>query len=129
RLYVPRDVQSQTGASERELAAAPAGPLTMPWSEAIARCVAVTREQFVAGRAVCDGVRGRLKYELRLTWLGGHRILERVERARRGAGRRFRSGATSWRARSTAARRRRRRGRACNRTSRRSICRGRRSRT
>ena len=82
RLYVPREVQSQTGASERELAAAPAGPLTMPWSEAIARCVAVTREQFAAGRAVCDGVRGRLKLELRLTWLGGQRILEHVDRAR-----------------------------------------------
>ena len=83
RLYVPRDVQAQTGASERELSDAPAGPLPAPWSDAIARCVAVTREQFAAGRAVCDGVRGRLKYELRLTWLGGQRILERVDRARR----------------------------------------------
>jgi len=83
RLYVPRDEQARAGASERELSDAPAGPLPTRWSAAIARCIAVTREQFAAGRAVCDGVRGRLKYELRLTWLGGQRILERVDRARR----------------------------------------------
>ncbi|PYR38421.1 MAG: squalene synthase HpnC [Acidobacteria bacterium] len=53
------------------------------WQDFGRQCVAVTREQFAAGRAVCDGVRGRLRYELRLTWLGGQRILERVDRARR----------------------------------------------
>src|SRR5438477_6373840 len=83
RLYVPRDVQASAGASEHELADAPAGPLTPHWASALEQCVAVTREQFAAGRAVCDGVRGRLRYELRLTWLGGQRILERVDRARR----------------------------------------------
>jgi len=83
RLYVPRDVQASAGASERELADAPAGPLTPPWASALEQCVAVTQEQFAAGRAVCDGVGGRLRYELRLTWLGGQRILERVENARR----------------------------------------------
>ncbi len=83
RLYVPRDVQASAGASERELADAPAGPLTPPWASALEQCVTVTQEQFAAGRAVCDGVRGRLRYELRLTWLGGQRILERVENARR----------------------------------------------
>ena len=41
-------------------------------------CVDVTRELFARGRAVCDGVRGRLRFELRLTWLGGRRILDRV---------------------------------------------------
>ncbi len=83
RLYVPRAVQASAGASERELADAPAGPLTLHWASALEQCVAVTHEQFAAGRAVCDGVRGRLRYELRLTWLGGQRILERVARARR----------------------------------------------
>jgi phytoene synthase len=28
---------------------------------------------------VADGVRGRLRYELRATWLGGMRILEKLE--------------------------------------------------
>ena len=83
RLYVPRDVQAAAGASERELTDFPAGPLSAAWAAALAQCVAVTREQFAGGRAVCDAVRGRLRYELRFTWLGGQRILERVDRARR----------------------------------------------
>ena len=29
---------------------------------------------------MCDGVRGRLRYELRATWLGGTRILDRLDR-------------------------------------------------
>ena len=40
-----------------------------------------TRELFAAGRGVCDGVGGRLRWELRLTWLGGSRILDKLERA------------------------------------------------
>ena len=39
-----------------------------------------TRALFAAGRPVCDGVSGRLRLELRLTWLGGSRILDRLER-------------------------------------------------
>jgi hypothetical protein len=31
---------------------------------------------------VCDGVGGRLRLELRFTWLGGMRILERTDRVR-----------------------------------------------
>jgi squalene synthase HpnC len=83
RLYVPHEVLRATGASERELAETPAGPLPASWTAALAQCVAVTADQFAAGRAVCDGVRGRLRYELRFTWLGGRRVLERVDRARR----------------------------------------------
>jgi hypothetical protein len=30
---------------------------------------------------VCDGVTGRLRHELRVTWLGGRRILARLESA------------------------------------------------
>ena len=40
-----------------------------------------TRALFDAGRPLCDAVRGRLRYELRVTWLGGTRILDRLERA------------------------------------------------
>jgi phytoene synthase len=50
------------------------------WTAVLSECVEQTRAQFEAGRAVCDGVAGRLRYELRLTWLGGMRILEQVER-------------------------------------------------
>jgi hypothetical protein len=36
---------------------------------------------FAEGRPLCDAVRGRLGYELRATWLGGTRILDRLEAA------------------------------------------------
>jgi len=76
RLYVPADVREQTGASEQDLAS---GRLTPSWVDALARCIAQTRSCFEQGRLVCDGVRGRLKFELRLTWLGGARILDRAD--------------------------------------------------
>jgi len=77
RLYVPREVVAACGADEAELNGS---ALTAPWRAALGRCIAETARQFRAGRAVCDGVRGRLRYELRFTWLGGARTLERVER-------------------------------------------------
>ena len=76
RLYVPREVQDACGADESLLAV---GRITDPWARALECSAAFTRERFAAGRAVCDGVRGRLRAELRFTWLGGMRILERVE--------------------------------------------------
>ncbi len=79
RVYVPREVQQAEGADESQLTGA-----TLPdaWVRTIGRCVVFTRSLFADGRAVCDGVRGRLRCELRFTWLGGSRILERVERGR-----------------------------------------------
>jgi len=82
RLYVPRDLIDACGASESDLAAGPPGPLSREWQQALARCVAVTDDLFRQGRGVCDGVSGRLRYELRCTWLGGRRVLERVDAAR-----------------------------------------------
>ena len=77
RLYVPRDVTAACRAREMDLNA----PfLNESWMAAMRQCVDQTRAQFEAGRAVCDGVTGRLRYELRLTWIGGMRILEQVER-------------------------------------------------
>ena len=79
RLYVPREVQRACGADELTLSR---GGFDEAWARAIGVCVEVTDDLFARGRAVCDGVRGRLRYELRFTWLGGQRILERVDRAR-----------------------------------------------
>jgi len=42
--------------------------------------VARTRAMFLAGRPLCSVVAGRLKHELRATWLGGMRVLARLER-------------------------------------------------
>ena len=75
RLYVPRDVQRRCGAREDELTGA---RLSRGWTAAIDACADKTAALFEEGRAVCDGVRGRLKFELRLTWHGGRRVLDRV---------------------------------------------------
>lgn len=75
RVYVPQDVLRAEGASERDLAA----PLPDPWRRAMAACVSRTRELFARGRPLCGSLHGRLRYELRATWLGGMRILERIE--------------------------------------------------
>ncbi len=78
RLYVPEQCWRAHGASPEALDPA---SLTAGWREALADCVARTRQLFARGRRVADLVPGRLGYELRLTWLGGVRILERLERA------------------------------------------------
>lgn len=79
RLYVPRDVQEACGASETDLAA---GRMTPAWGRALGSCVETTRRFFDGSRGICDEISGRLGLELRLTWLGGLRMLDRVERAR-----------------------------------------------
>jgi hydroxysqualene synthase len=79
RLYVPRDVQRAAGADESQLDGA---TMSAAWARALEQCISVTRERFAEGRSVCDGVRGRLRAELRFTWLGGTRILERVDQGR-----------------------------------------------
>jgi squalene synthase HpnC len=77
RLYVPRDVTASCRAREMDLNGF---FLNEAWVAAMQQCVDETRALFTAGRAVCDGVAGRLRYELRATWIGGTRILEQVER-------------------------------------------------
>jgi hydroxysqualene synthase len=79
RLYVPRDEQIACGATEAELESGRTSPA---WNRALARAVQVTREMFEQGRHVCDGAAGRFRLQLRFTWLGGARILERVDRDR-----------------------------------------------
>ena len=76
RLYVPREVLDAHGADEADLAGA---QLPACWRDVVQACAAVTRERFRTGRAVCDGVRGRLRWELRMTWLGGQRVLRLAE--------------------------------------------------
>lgn len=78
RLYVPLADRDRVGALDRDL---DAGRITPAWRDALAGAAARTRALFAAGRPVCDGVSGRLKLELRLTWLGGMRILDRLEQA------------------------------------------------
>ena len=78
RLYVPLEDRDRAGAREADL---DARRLTPAWQSALAAVAGRTRELFAAGRPVCDGVRGRLRLELRFTWLGGTRILDKLEAA------------------------------------------------
>jgi squalene synthase HpnC len=79
RLYVPADVYQPAGARLDDLAS---GSFTPAWRAALEEAGRRTRGLFQDGRSVCDGVRGRLRIELRATWLGGTRILEKLEALR-----------------------------------------------
>ncbi len=77
RLYVPAEVYEACGARVADLKET---RMTPAWRAALAACTERTRGLFADGRHVCDGVGGRLRLELRMTWLGGMRILDRLER-------------------------------------------------
>lgn len=76
RIYVPSDIRTRAGAREEDLAER---RLTPEWRASLEEAARRTRGLFEAGRTVCDGVRGRLRWELRATWLGGVRILDKLE--------------------------------------------------
>jgi squalene synthase HpnC len=78
RVYLPGSLRTAAGAREEDLASR---RLTPAWRAALRDAVVRTRERFRAGRLVCDGVAGRLRWELRATWLGGTRILDKLEAA------------------------------------------------
>jgi hydroxysqualene synthase len=75
RLYVPEEIWR---AHSADIASLDAKRMTSHWRAALADCGLRTAALFELGRPVCDGVSGRLRYELRATWLGGTRILERL---------------------------------------------------
>ncbi len=76
RLYVPAEEARRHGAKERDLD----GPAMTPqWAAAVGGCVERTRRLFERGRPVTAVVGGRLRLELRATWLGGVRILDKIE--------------------------------------------------
>ena len=79
RVYVPAVVWQPTGAREDGLRG---DRLPDEWRAALREAVRYTRVLFDRGRSVCDAVPGRLGYELRATWLGGRRILDKLEASR-----------------------------------------------
>jgi squalene synthase HpnC len=76
RVYVPRALMAAHGALEDHLARR---TWTPNWRETLIEAGRRTRALFAEGRPVTEAVRGRLRYELRATWLGGTRILDRLE--------------------------------------------------
>jgi phytoene synthase len=79
RLYLPEE---EWRACDASLADLDRRVMTPPWQAAVQRAARVTHDLFIQGQPVCDGVRGRLRYELRATWHGGMRILERLAASR-----------------------------------------------
>lgn len=75
RIYIPAEISGRRRAQEGDLAA---GRWTDEWRQALDEAVRRTRILFEQGRPVADLVSGRLRFELRLTWLGGMLILERA---------------------------------------------------
>jgi phytoene synthase len=76
RLYVPLgDIEAEHAPLED----LDGRRLSEPWRRVLRRVAGRTRSSFAEGREVCDGVRGRLRHELRVTWLGGMQILDRLE--------------------------------------------------
>ena len=79
RIYLPEDARRRFGVTEDDLVA---GRTSESFRSLMRERVALTRELLAAGRSLCDAVRGRFRWELRLTWLGGQRILDRIETQR-----------------------------------------------
>jgi squalene synthase HpnC len=78
RIYLPAEELRTHGARAEDLGAA---HLPVECRQALAAAAGRTRALFACGRPLCDEVRGRLRYELRATWLGGMRILQKLEAA------------------------------------------------
>ena len=78
RVYLPREAMRRHGVSEAALAS---GPADAAFRALMRECVAHARSFFATARPLPRRTGGRLGWELRLTWLGGMRILDRIEAA------------------------------------------------
>ena len=78
RLYVPQEDLATCGAGEADL---DSGRITPAWRAVLTTMAGRTRALFSEGRAVCDGVTGRFGLELRMNWLGGTMVVDRLERS------------------------------------------------
>ena len=78
RVYLPAEELRVHRAREADLGGT---RLTAECRRVLSAAVERTRGLFARGRPLCDEVRGRLRYELRATWLGGTRILQKLEAA------------------------------------------------
>lgn len=76
RIYMPREVLARHGVDETDLRPG------APFRAALAELVARTRSLFEDGRSLCDEVKPSLRFEMRLTWVGGTGILDRIEASR-----------------------------------------------
>jgi squalene synthase HpnC len=78
RIYLPQENWRRFGVTEEDLFWRTATPA---FRQLLAFEVARTRGLFAIGRTLPQKVRGRLRWELRFTWQGGVRILNKIEDA------------------------------------------------
>jgi len=78
RIYVPRELLDRFAVKPWDLNA---GTLTDGFHALMAELLARTREFFARSRPLGDRVGQELRFELRLTWLGGSSVLDRIEKA------------------------------------------------
>ncbi|MBL8167824.1 MAG: squalene synthase HpnC [Acidobacteria bacterium] len=76
RIYLPQEEMTRFGVTEEDLRNR---RFSAAYADLLRFQVERTREIFALGQTLPAQVRGRLAVELRLTWLGGMRILERIE--------------------------------------------------
>jgi squalene synthase HpnC len=76
RIYVPAGLMRRHGVTTWDFST---GRVSDGWRGLMADLIARTRELFERGRPLCDRVGRELRFEMRLTWLGGMSILDRIE--------------------------------------------------
>jgi squalene synthase HpnC len=76
RVYVPEDLMRRHGVGSWDFST---GRVSDGWRGLMAELIARTRELFERGKPLCDRVGRELRFEMRLTWLGGMSILDRIE--------------------------------------------------
>jgi squalene synthase HpnC len=76
RIYVPDELMRRHGVTTWDFST---GRASNGWRGLMAELIARTRELFERGRPLCDRVDRGLRFEMRLTWLGGMSILDRIE--------------------------------------------------
>lgn len=76
RIYLPRDDMERYGVGEEDLRA---GRVTTGFRALLIDLAGRTRSLYRAARPLCDSIGGRLGLELRMTWLGGSRVLDAIE--------------------------------------------------
>ncbi len=75
RIYLPKEDMANFGVSEDDLRQQ---RLTPNFKDLLAHLIQHTERLFQEGYPLLSQVRGRLRYELRLTWLGGMDILQKI---------------------------------------------------
>jgi len=75
RIYIPQDDIARFGCTEKEVLS---GPMTPGLKALMKHQVDRTWGLFNEGRFLCGSLSGRLQKEIRLVWLGGTRILEKI---------------------------------------------------